>query len=156
MKATGVSVLILSKETGISPYKIYKWLDSKGKPKYEDTQVLEKWVSGTQELVPERNGFTNHITTKNPDLTPGLVESLRETINAQKQTIAVLTAQLSQLQGLTGLEAMMRKVFEQLDRLEAPGTSQPADGKTEQNVVRYGQRKVHGKNENSEKRATRK
>lgn len=87
MKANGVSVLILSKETGISPYKIYKWLDSKGKPKYEDTQLLEKWVSGKQELVPRE-------TQKETPALAGVDERFRD----KDELIASLKKQIEYLE----------------------------------------------------------
>lgn len=48
----GVSVLKVSNETGISAYKIYKWLGGKAKPKHEDTVILEKWLRNKLEKVP--------------------------------------------------------------------------------------------------------
>jgi hypothetical protein len=46
------SVLKMSNETGISAYKIYKWLDQKGKPKHEDAKKLEEWLSNNMDKVP--------------------------------------------------------------------------------------------------------
>lgn len=46
------SVLTMSKETGISASRIYKWLDNKGNPKAEDARKLEVWLNGKMELVP--------------------------------------------------------------------------------------------------------
>lgn len=44
----------MSKETGISAYKIYKWLDGKGNPKHEDAQKLEEWLSPNLEESPQK------------------------------------------------------------------------------------------------------
>lgn len=44
LKEKGVSVLKFSNETGISAYKIYKWIDGKGNPKHEDVNKIEEWL----------------------------------------------------------------------------------------------------------------
>lgn len=46
-----MSVLKLSNETGISAYKIYKWLGKKGNPKHDDSVKLEQWLSESLEKV---------------------------------------------------------------------------------------------------------
>jgi hypothetical protein len=47
-----ISVLKLSKDTGIPAYRIYKWIDGKGNPKAADSAILEKWLSGNLDKVP--------------------------------------------------------------------------------------------------------
>lgn len=47
-----LSVLKLSKETGIPSYRIYKWIDGKGNPKAADSAILEKWLTGNLDKVP--------------------------------------------------------------------------------------------------------
>jgi hypothetical protein len=42
----------MSNEVGISAYKIYKWLDGKGKPKHEDVVKIGKWLGINVEVVP--------------------------------------------------------------------------------------------------------
>lgn len=53
------SVLKMSKETGIPSYRIYKWIDGKGNPKTEDAAILEQWLSGNLDIVP--NNSTQNI-----------------------------------------------------------------------------------------------
>lgn len=53
-----MSVLKMSKETGISASRIYKWLDDKGNPKTEDAKKLELWLNGNLE-VPPKTGNNN-------------------------------------------------------------------------------------------------
>lgn len=56
-----MSVLKMSKETGIPSYRIYKWIDGKGKPKAEDTSTLEKWLNGNLDIVPnEKQKFVSN------------------------------------------------------------------------------------------------
>jgi hypothetical protein len=52
-----LSVLKMSKETGIPSYRIYKWIDGKGKPKADDSATLEKWLSGNLDKVPTEKAF---------------------------------------------------------------------------------------------------
>lgn len=60
LKENEISVLKLSNETGISAYKIYKWLDGKGSPKTEDSKLLEQWLrnSGEEVLKVKENNST--------------------------------------------------------------------------------------------------
>jgi hypothetical protein len=48
------SVLKMSKETGIPSYRIYKWIDGKGNPKTEDAAILEQWLNGNLDIVPNK------------------------------------------------------------------------------------------------------
>ena len=56
-----LSVLTMSKETGIPAYRIYKWIDGKGNPKTEDAGKLEKWLNENLDKVP------NHAEKKGSD-----------------------------------------------------------------------------------------
>jgi hypothetical protein len=63
--------LKMSNETGISAYKIYKWLDGKGKPKHEDAVKIGKWLGPNVEVVPNaeapdgnHNGATVAVITE--------------------------------------------------------------------------------------------
>lgn len=61
-----MSVLKLSNETGISAYKIYKWLGKKGNPKHDDSVKLEQWLSGNLEKVqsePDTEAKTDRDAT---------------------------------------------------------------------------------------------
>lgn len=51
LKGTGASVLKISKETGIPANRMYKWYEGKGSPKYEDVQILRKWLNKLSEEV---------------------------------------------------------------------------------------------------------
>jgi hypothetical protein len=51
------SVLKMSKETGIPSYRIYKWIDGKGNPKTEDAAILEQWLNGNLDIVPNKSGY---------------------------------------------------------------------------------------------------
>lgn len=46
-----LSVLKVANETGISAYKMYKWLDGKAQPKHDDVVILEKWLRNKMEKV---------------------------------------------------------------------------------------------------------
>lgn len=39
-----VPVLTISKESDISPYRIYKWVGGKAKPKHDDVIKLQRWL----------------------------------------------------------------------------------------------------------------
>lgn len=55
LEKEGSSVLKMSNVTGISAYKIYKWLGGKGNPKADDTAIIKKWLTGNLEKVPNSN-----------------------------------------------------------------------------------------------------
>ena len=59
LAAESISVLKLSKETGIPSYRIYKWIDGKGNPKADDSATLEKWLSGNLDKVPNTKEFND-------------------------------------------------------------------------------------------------
>lgn len=59
LKTKGISVLRFSNESGISAYKVYKWIDKKGNPKHDDAKKIEIWLS-KMELVPRE---TSDITS---------------------------------------------------------------------------------------------
>lgn len=59
-----MSVLKMSKETGIPSYRIYKWIDGKGNPKTEDAAILEQWLNGNLDIVPNKK---NHYDVSNPN-----------------------------------------------------------------------------------------
>lgn len=39
-----VPVLTISKESEVSPYRIYKWIGGKANPKHEDVLKLQRWL----------------------------------------------------------------------------------------------------------------
>lgn len=49
-----MSILTMSKETGIPAYRIYKWIDGKGNPKSVDTGKLEEWLSDNLDIIPNK------------------------------------------------------------------------------------------------------
>jgi|GEM_PF-5929416 hypothetical protein len=53
IKSDGISVLTISKETGIPSPRIYKWLDEKAnaKPRQADVAVLQNWLEGGKKKV---------------------------------------------------------------------------------------------------------
>jgi len=57
LSTESMSVLKLSKETGIPSYRIYKWIDGKGNPKANDAAILEKWLSGNLDNVPNTKNY---------------------------------------------------------------------------------------------------
>lgn len=73
-----ISVLKLSNETGISAYKIYKWLDKKGSPKHEDSIKLEKWLKNDLEIVPHETAADAIITQGNTVYIIELKEQIKE------------------------------------------------------------------------------
>ena len=52
IKAVGVSLLKISKQTGIPVNRMYKWYEGKGSPKHEDVQILRQWLGKNAEKVP--------------------------------------------------------------------------------------------------------
>lgn len=58
-----MSVLKMSKEIGIPAYRIYKWIDGKGRPKSDDTAKLEKWLSGNLDILPNKE----QVKERNPN-----------------------------------------------------------------------------------------
>lgn len=58
-----MSVLTMSKETGIPAYRIYKWIDGKGKPKADDTSTLEEWLSDNLDKV--QNNRVKNVSNPN-------------------------------------------------------------------------------------------
>jgi transcriptional regulator with XRE-family HTH domain len=77
IKEKGISVLRLSKETDIPATRLYKWLDNKAKPKYEDITKLEKWLNDL-EKVP--NGTTSNTdnNTVHIEYKPSMSENYKE------------------------------------------------------------------------------
>lgn len=63
LEKKSMSVLTLSKETGIPSYRIYKWIDGKGNPKAEDSAKLEQWLSDGLDKVP--NSTSNEVSNPN-------------------------------------------------------------------------------------------
>jgi predicted transcriptional regulator len=61
-----MSVLKMSKETGIPSYRIYKWIDGKGNPKTEDAAILEQWLNGNLDIVPKRKAQYDIINANDP------------------------------------------------------------------------------------------
>lgn len=111
LKDKGVSVLKLSNETGISAYKIYKWLDGKATPKHEDSKKLEQWLRNELEDVPPGNGESGNVPPKNPDITPGSqseVVLLRQIIQLKDQIIGMQSKENSGLQ--TQLDAAIKRI----------------------------------------------
>jgi transcriptional regulator with XRE-family HTH domain len=62
IKAKGVSVLTISKETGIPANRMYKWYEGKGSPKHEDVQKLRKWLGKDVEEVPREKGESSDLS----------------------------------------------------------------------------------------------
>lgn len=123
-----LSVLKISKETGIPAYRIYKWLDGKANPKHEDVQILEKWLSKgveklTKEKPPEEPTY---------DDTRELIKALREhneTLKNQVQSsLTALHAELrsnrellvSLINGTTARGETIMEFLEELTR-QQPG-----------------------------------
>lgn len=87
LQKDSVSVLKMSNDTGISAYKIYKWLAGKGNPKAEDAATIKKWLSGNLEKVPNsNNGKEGHLDT----LLTGAHVTLQDYINELRNDKAVL------------------------------------------------------------------
>lgn len=55
LQKKSMSVLTMSKETGIPSYRIYKWQDGKGRPKADDAAILEKWLNDNLDKVPSHS-----------------------------------------------------------------------------------------------------
>lgn len=75
----GLSVLKVSEKTGISAYKIYKWLSGKARPKHEDSVKIEKWLKDCLEEVPNQKKDEKQETAKSTNVhTETLIRELQE------------------------------------------------------------------------------
>jgi transcriptional regulator with XRE-family HTH domain len=89
LQSKGLSVLKMSNQTGISAYKIYKWLDGKGKPKHEDVVKIGKWLGNNIEEVPsaelqESNGQPDDL----PTLLSQLMQKQNQLMEMQNKILA--------------------------------------------------------------------
>lgn len=95
IRAKGVSVLKISKETGIPANRMYKWYEGKGSPKHEDVLILRKWLGQKVEEVP-------HGTAKSSDLTSliesnkALSESNKSLAKSHEELVLMMKASLTQ------------------------------------------------------------
>jgi predicted transcriptional regulator len=80
LQTKGLSVLKMSNEVGISAYKIYKWLDGKGKPKHEDAVKIGKWLGGNVEVIPIEEAKAKQGNGQ-PDDLPTLLSQLMQKQN---------------------------------------------------------------------------
>lgn len=91
LEKESVSVLKMSNETGISAYKIYKWLDGKGNPKADDALIIKKWLSGNLDKVQNSNNGIDQAPTL-----PGSV-TLQDHIDLLKKQAATAEADKDKL-----------------------------------------------------------
>lgn len=86
-----MSVLTLSKETGIPAYRIYKWIDGKGNPKSEDTGKLEEWLNASLDKV--QNGEAKKGSNPNEAAyLAGKLETKEEVIAEKEKRIQEIEA----------------------------------------------------------------
>lgn len=98
IKADGLNILELSRNTGISMHKLYKWRDNKGRPKYDDAQILADYIAKVQNFgqvaepgmqYPNRNAEAQHtnspINNRERELERALVEELRDKVKILQQ-----------------------------------------------------------------------
>ena len=124
LKQKGVSVLRFSNESGISAYKIYKWMDKKGNPKHEDVKKIEEWLKNLDNVPREKNEvsrqddpgmtYTSPITTSDkgmivtiPTEKDRLIAELKDRIKWLEEQYNRLLIQNDQLTKL--LDKQMQK-----------------------------------------------
>lgn len=115
----------MSNDTGISAYKIYKWLAGKGNPKAEDAAIIKKWLGGNVDKVPNSNNGNGAQMDTNTPLT-GAVPTLQDYINeikAQRDMFyALLSSNLGNLQeGQRTLLAYQKAWVDQFAEKESRG-----------------------------------
>ena len=94
IKTKNKSVLTISKETDISPYRIYKWLDNKGQPKYEDVKKLEKYFENQQEEIPTNVVYEPIASNISTDYKSLYIEQLKKNEATLTENIRLLEEQL--------------------------------------------------------------
>lgn len=113
-----MSVLTLSKETGIPSYRIYKWIDGKGKPKAEDTAILEEWLNTDLNKVP--TGKQKVVSNPyDPAYLAGKLESKEEVLaekEARRQEAEAITQYLKEQ--LAQAQTEKDKLFEALAKAQ--------------------------------------
>jgi uncharacterized protein YPO0396 len=112
-----MSVLTMSKETGIPSYRIYKWIDGKGKPKAEDSAKLEEWLNDSLDIVP--NGTQKVSNPYDAAYLTGKLES-KEDVLAEKEARRQEAEAIAQyLKGqLAQAQAEKDKLFEALAKAQ--------------------------------------
>lgn len=137
----GLNVLEFARKTGISSDKIYKWRRGEGKPKYEDAQILAKYLnlkleetpkpepehenkslSLTDQLIKVMIGVMerqNEILRENKEVYLEKVNTISIHIEAIKKNHETLTIELqARSNDLTGkIEVFERTVTEKLDSI---------------------------------------
>lgn len=103
MKERNVSVLELSRQTGIPSPRIYKWYQSDTNPKLEDAEVLESWIKG--ESLEETPSM---VEEKEVQFAPLTRSSLEKSIENLTENELRTTAVIERLVGL--LERSMSSV----------------------------------------------
>lgn len=88
IKEKGHNVQQIARESGIKADKIYKWLDDKGSPGYEDGTKLVSWASSNLDKIP------NKKYPKIDSIQPIIDEEDLENNNGQvfKKTLAEIVA----------------------------------------------------------------
>jgi hypothetical protein len=88
-----IPVLKISNEMGISPYRMYKWLDNKGNPKHEDVLKINQWLALKRQKVPNSS-----LTVAEPEIEYGQPISFElhnKYINSLEQQITLLKTQIT-------------------------------------------------------------
>lgn len=108
----------MSNQTGISAYKIYKWLDGKGNPKHEDAKKLELWLNSNMEEVPNFGNLapTSAQPPSEANYLPEYIASLKEHNAFLQELVKINLASLSDTQRIilaqvkAGLQFEARKI----------------------------------------------
>lgn len=131
LQKESVSVLKMSNETGISAYKIYKWLDGKGNPKADDAVIIKKWLSGNLDKVPNSNNGNIAVAAEGPGDLPVLdrlmkqLESRADELKADKERLygiietylnSILAGSVKTQEDLKILKAQADMVIKQIAR----------------------------------------
>jgi transcriptional regulator with XRE-family HTH domain len=86
MKESGITVSKFSNDTGIPAPRIYKWLDGKNNPKYDDIKTIERWLIA--------NGVILKDSQNNP-LVLGKLNPLEGYVSKEWRVIRLLIYELA-------------------------------------------------------------
>jgi transcriptional regulator with XRE-family HTH domain len=98
----GISVVDMAQGTGLPKASIYKWESGTKPSDFEQSKILEKFLSGKFDPLfkEQENGYPNN-TLHDPDIAYNakdeLINALRLAVEAQRITIMQLNARIDEL-----------------------------------------------------------
>ena len=115
LKEKKLSVLKVSKETGIPASRIYKWLDGKGRPKHEDVQKVQGWIKGDLEEIQ------NTANEPEIDYKKLYLQQITKTEDALRENLSTLTEQVDLLKEKlhANLDSVLQAQYAQLAHQKA-------------------------------------